>query len=102
MTDEDRNKFKLGRRFRNSTNKKEWVIARRDEVAMSVYGVSDAGKEVAFDALNFDSFFEFIDDLPKGTNETLPPVPKCECGQDGVPYAKHSDYCRLYVKDYQE
>lgn len=28
-------------------------------------------------------------------------VPKCECGQSGILYAKHSDYCPLYAKEAQ-
>ncbi len=54
------------------------------------------------------SLFEYAD-IQKAANEyrnenpwfsvpvPLPMnVPECECGQKGVKYAKHSDYCPLY------
>lgn len=31
--------------------------------------------------------------------ESIEPEPVCECGQKGISYAKHSDWCPLYEFD---
>lgn len=94
MTEEELDKFILGRKVYNCTNFSEWVIDSIDPSSMIISMSNDYGTRIDITMEYFYKHCIFMDEI--FSPSTYIKALKCECGTDSLGYDKHSSWCPKY------
>ena len=107
VTFAERQKFKVGRKFRHYFVGTSYEITDLDENDRIIYAKT-SGVIDLISVDTFDVYYTFVDDeLSVGYQQDMygywdMAKPKCECGSDsyyGVDMGPHSDYCPKHKRE---